>query len=185
MPNIDEVISLDKNVNKLVKSGLLLAIAIVFQLIGKTFPQISQFLVGPVVNSILILTTMICGLWYGIGIGVLTPLLAWLLGQLPAPFGPFIPFIMVGNAIFIILFYLFKNRKNGEAIGIVLGAFFKFLFLFFSATTVVKVLKFIINVQILNKLALAMGVLQLVTAIAGGILALILITILRKRKQLS
>lgn len=175
---------MNNNVNNLVKSGLLLAIAIIFQALGKALPQVSQIFVGPIVNAVLIIAAAVCGLWYGIAIGVLTPLLAWILGQLPAPFGPFIPFIMIGNAIFILLFYLIKNYKYGQIIGIITGAFFKFIFLFLSATTIVKALKLIINVQVLNKLAIAMGVLQLITAIAGGILAIILLSLLRKRNQI-
>ena len=57
------------NINKLVKASLFLALAIVFQVIGKTVPQISQFFVGPAVNAILILTAAICGGVYGVLVG--------------------------------------------------------------------------------------------------------------------
>lgn len=170
--------------NNLVKSGLLLAIAIIFQLIGKALPQVSQFLVGPIVNAILILTVLICGLWYGIALGVLTPVLAWILGQLAAPFGPFIPFIIIGNAIFVIIFYLLKNIKYGQYAGIIAGAFLKFAFLFVSAKFIAKALN-LIPAKLLSKLAFAMGVPQLITGLIGGVIAIILYTLLKNRKQVQ
>ena len=56
----------NRNVNDLVKASLFLALAIVFQVVGKTLPGISQFFVGPAVNAILILTAVICGGVYGV-----------------------------------------------------------------------------------------------------------------------
>lgn len=175
---------MNKNTNNLVRSGLFLAIAIVFQLLGKALPQISQFLVGPIVNAVLILTVLVCGVWYGIALGVLTPVLAWLLGQLAAPFGPFVPFIIIGNAIFVIIFYLFRNQKYGQLIGIVLGAFFKFLFLFVSAKFIAKTLS-LVPAKMLSKLAFAMGLPQLITALIGGLIAVILYSLLKNRKQVG
>lgn len=173
------------NSRNLVRGGLFLAIAIVFQLIGRSYPQVSQVFVGPAVNAVLLLTASICGLWIGIGIGVLTPILAWVLGQLPAPFGPFIPFIIVGNVIFIILYYNFsKVNKFGQIIGVITGAIFKFLFLYLCATKVIVFLKLITNAKIVSKLSVAMGFLQLVTALIGGLVAIVLLIILKKRKQL-
>lgn len=176
---------MNKNTRNIVRSSLFLAIAIVFQFIGRSLPQISQIFVGPAVNAILILTAVICGLRWGVAVGVLTPLIAWSLGQLPAAFGPFIPFIMLGNAIFIIVFCIFKPfKKYGETIGIFLGAFAKFLFLYFSASKLITILNLGINAKIAQKLTMAMGALQLITALAGGVLALMIIKLLKARKQI-
>ncbi|MBZ9688729.1 ECF transporter S component [Clostridium estertheticum] len=171
------------NINKLVKASLFLALAIVFQVIGKTAPQISQFFVGPAINAILILTAAICGGVYGVFVGCLTPLLAWLTGQLPSAFGPFIPFIMIGNILFVLCFVLvWKRGKYGKYLGIILGAFIKYIFLSVSASKLIPLFKLNIPVKMANMLVISMGIPQLITALIGGAFALILIEILRKRK---
>lgn len=176
---------MNKNSRNLVLSSLFLAVAIVFQFIGRVLPQISQIFVGPAVNAVLILSAAICGLGWGVSVGCLTPLLAWLLGQLPAAFGPFIPFIMIGNSIFIVMFYLFKSYKKwGDAVGIVSGALLKFLFLYISATKLINILSLGINPKVAQKLSVAMGSIQLITALAGGALAIIIINLLKRRKQI-
>ncbi|WP_309245209.1 ECF transporter S component [Clostridium sp. CF012] len=171
------------NINKLVKASLFLALAIVFQVIGKTAPQISQIFVGPTINAILILTSAICGGVYGILVGSLTPLLAWLTGQLPSAFGPFIPFIIIGNILFVLTFIIVSKRgKYGKYLGIIIGAFIKYIFLSVSASKLIPLLKLDIPTKIANKLVIAMGIPQLLTALIGGAFALILIEILKKRK---
>ena len=169
------------NVNKLIKSALFLAIAIVFQTIGKSFPQLSQFITGPIINAILLITICVCDRWWAVGVGILTPALAGLTGQLAAPLVPFIPFIMAGNALFILIFSLFINYKRyGKYIGIIPAAFLKFGFLYLSVTYIIR----LFNIKIPPKVAAAMGVPQLVTALIGGVLACFIIEALKKRKQL-
>ncbi|QAA35140.1 ECF transporter S component [Clostridium manihotivorum] len=170
------------NSNGLSKSALLLAIAIAFQLIGRTIPEINQFLVGPIINAVLLLSVYICGVKWGVLTAALTPILAWVVGQLAAPMAPFIPFIIIGNIIYVILFGSVREKIYGIYIGIILGSFVKFLFLSLSASHLVKLLKLGIPTKVLDKLVLSMGVPQLITALAGGIIAMVLIQILSKRK---
>ncbi len=173
---------MDKNLNKLIRTSLFLALAIVIQIMGKNFPEINQFLVGPIINAILILTAFMCGTAWGVSLGVLTPVLAWLTGQLAAPLAPFIPFIMIGNAIFVVFYGVLKSYKSyGKYIGIVTGAFFKYLFLSLSASKLVNVFNLAIPKKIADKLVVVMGTPQLITALIGGFLAVLLIEILKKR----
>jgi hypothetical protein len=174
-----------RNVNDLMKASLFLALAIVFQVVGKTFPGISQFFVGPAVNAILILTAVICGGFYGILVGCLTPLLAFLTGQLASALGPFIPFIIIGNILFVFSFVILnKQGKYGKYLGILIGALIKYMFLWISATKLILLFNLNMPAKVANKLAIAMGIPQLVTAIIGGVIALMLIEILRKRRVL-
>jgi hypothetical protein len=173
---------MDKNLNKLVRTSLFLALAIVIQIMGKNFPQINQFLVGPIINAILILTAFMCGTTWGVSLGVLTPVLAWLTGQLASPLAPFIPFIIIGNAIFVIFYGALKNYKSyGKYIGIIAGAFFKYVFLSLSASKLVHVFNLAIPKKIADKLVVMMSAPQLITALIGGFLAILLIEILNKR----
>jgi len=174
---------LNDKVKKLVRASLLLAIAIIIQILGKNIPEINQFLVGPIVNAILIITAFVCGTWWGIGVGVLTPVIAWLVGQLPGPMAPFIPFIMIGNALFVIFFGILKNQQKwGKYIGLILGSFVKFLFLSFSAAKLITVFNIGLPQKIASKLVIMMGIPQLITALIGSIIALVLIKTLTKRK---
>lgn len=174
---------MNDKVKKLVRASLLLAIAIIIQILGKNIPEINQFLVGPIVNAILIITAFVCGTWWGIGVGVLTPVIAWLVGQLPGPMAPFIPFIMIGNALFVIFFGILKNQQKwGKYIGLILGSFVKFLFLSFSAAKLITVFDIGLPQKIASKLVIMMGIPQLITALIGSIIALVLIKTLTKRK---
>ncbi|MCX7695649.1 MAG: ECF transporter S component [Caloramator sp.] len=169
--------------NKIVYSSLLLAIGIVFQIIGRNIPQINQFLVGPIINSILILTAFICGRWWGVGVGTLTPLLAWFVGQLATPLAPFIPFIILGNLLFVLVFSLFmEGDLLRRATGIVLGALAKFAFLTFASTKLIKLVGFNFPPKIAKVLATSMSFPQLITALLGGALALVVIELLKKRR---
>ncbi|MBU3158210.1 ECF transporter S component [Clostridium frigoris] len=174
-----------RTVNDLIKSSLFLALAIVFQVVGKSFPGISQLFVGPAVNAILILTAVICGGTYGLLIGFLTPLLAFLTGQLASALGPFIPFIIAGNILFVLSFIILSKRgKYGKYLGIIIGAFIKYIFLSISASKLIPLFELNIPTKIINKLAITMGIPQLITALIGGFFALIIISLLKKRKVL-
>ena len=173
----------NRNINNLVKAGLFLALAIVFQVIGKVAPQVSQIFVGPAVNAILILTAVICGGTYGILVGCLTPLLAFLTGQLASVLGPFIPFIIIGNILFVLSFIIIrKHGKYGKQLGIIIGALIKYIFLSTCASKLIPLFNLDMLSKIINKLIFAMGIPQLITALIGGFIALILIKILTKRK---
>lgn len=183
---------MNNTTKKLVRSALLLAIAIVFQLIGRNIQAagINQFLVGPIINAVLLVSVVICGTWWGIGIGILTPLLAFLIGQLAPIFGPFIPFIMIGNAIYVIAFGLIYKKVKAsnaakETIGVIIGSLLKFAFLFVSAVKIIHILNISFSTLALKLLPTAMGILQLITSVIGGVIAIIIIEILRKRKQVT
>ena len=74
-----------------------------------------------------------------------------------------------------------KKLKNGEVIGVLVGSFLKYLFLFISATKLIDIIAPGMKDAVKAKLAIAMGVPQLVTAIIGGSLAIILYQLLKKR----
>ena len=80
--------------------------------------------------------------------------------------GPAIPFIMIGNALLVIV-YLFRSRLGkglaGSGIGLVVGAIIKFLVLS-------SAVRFIVSVP--PPVAQAMQIPQLYTAILGGIVAI-------------
>lgn len=173
--------NVSKETKNMIISALLLTIAVIIQILGKNIPQINQFFVGPTVNAILLLTVYLSGVKWAVLIGVLTPVLAFLSGVLATPMAPFIPFIALGNLIYISIFALLKNRIKGEVIGVLLGSTAKFFFLYFSATKLIDVIALGIPAPVKEKLAIAMGLPQLITALAGGAIAISLYYMLKKR----
>lgn len=63
---------------KLVQTGLMLALALVFQVGFASFAQVA---VGPLVNMVLIITAIMVSPISAILVGVLTPLVAFLMGS--------------------------------------------------------------------------------------------------------
>lgn len=132
-----------------------------------------QWLVGIIVNAYLIL-----GATYLKGHKLLPVILLPSLGVMTAGliFGAYtiflaylIPFIWVGNAIYAYSYKHLQFVKINKIISVVGASGLKFIFLFLSALLLVSL--GIIPAMFLT----AMGMLQLVTALAGGIVAVGLI----------
>lgn len=174
--------NMKNNTQNVVRSGMFLALAIAFQIIGRFAPGLSQYVVGPGINAVLLMAAFACGTGWGIAIGVLTPITAWLVGQLAQALAPFIPFIIIGNVIFILFFGILKNYKKwGIYVGWIVGAIGKFLFLYIAATRLINVFSIQLPSKIVKVLAVSMGTPQLITALVGGFIAIIIIkTILIK-----
>lgn len=139
-----------------------------------------QWLVGIIVNAALIL-----GATYLKGYKLLPVILLPSLGVLTAGliFGSYtvfllylIPFIWIGNAIFVYAFKHLQFIKMNRPSSVIGAAGLKSLFLFLFALLLVSL------GIIPSKLLTAMGILQLVTALAGGMIAL---GIIRVRKEFS
>ena len=152
------------NIRWVSRTAILLAIALVFQMGG--FPQ---FITGPLVNTVLYLAAMIVGWQGGMLIGILTPVIASIRGILPPPLTPLIPFIALGNSILIILFFWLQSKN--KIVGIIIASCVKFLLL----AGAVKLL-----VQVPPAIAQMMSFPQLITALAGGAIALLLAHFFKK-----
>lgn len=159
-----------KDVAWITRSGLLLACLIVVQLLPFPAP-FKQFITGPLVNMVLLIASMSIGLVGGIILSILSPVLAQIL-QTHSILGPLffvIPFIMLGNMVYVIFFHWFRGKKDNvilESIGLLLGSVLKFFILYAAVTIIIK------NLPL--PLKTAMGITQLYTAIGGGILAMII-----------
>lgn len=110
------------SVRQLTRVALLLALTLSVQYLRLPTP-----VTGPLVNLMLILSTAVIGTAGGVGIGLLTPWAALLLGIIPPVLAPAIPFIMTGNAVYCFCYgSLAEKTKGGPWIGIILGAVLKF-----------------------------------------------------------
>lgn len=162
---------------KLVTVGLMLAIALVFQ-IG--FSQFAQTLVGPLVNMTLIITVVVTGIPGGAMVGIFTPIAAFALGIVP--FLPIIPFVIIGNVIYVTAFGLVRDKFKTIWAGydaVVVAAVLKFGFLALAIRWLVPLLTPKVPPALVQTFTLP----QLVTALIGGALALIIMKFLPIKRQ--
>lgn len=147
----------------LTRTAILLGITLAFQMLG-----LPQMFTGPAVNAMLLLSSTYVGSLGAVIIGLLTPFIAFTRGILAPPLAPMIPFIMLGNAIFVISYVFIrqktKNNYMGKGVGLILGAICKFLILSLAV-------QFIVNLP--PPVSKAMQIPQLYTAVVGGIIAII------------
>jgi len=140
-----------------------------------------QWLTGPIINAILILTLFLSGVRGAIFVSLIPSLMALSGGLLPAILAPVVPFIMISNVIFILTIdYFYNNAKNnlsGYFMGVLIGASLKFLFLFFNTTLIVKLL---MKQELAMKIAQLMSWPQFATAAIGGMLAFAALKWLKK-----
>ena len=131
-----------------------------------------QWITGPIVNAVLILTLLKFGFRNAIAIAVVPSLMALSGGLLPIILAPVVPFIMIGNMILILCvdwcYRNFENKTKGYWAGVLLGASLKFLFLFFSVNIISGLL---IQQELSLKIAQMMSWPQLYTALLGGVIA--------------
>ena len=131
-----------------------------------------QWIVGPLVNAVLILTLLKFGLRNAVVIALMPSLMALTGGLLPIVLAPIVPFIMIANIILILCvdwcYHNFKDKTKGYWVGLITGASLKFLFLFLSVNIISGLL---IKQELAIKVAQMMSWPQLYTAIIGGVIA--------------
>jgi hypothetical protein len=145
--------------------------------LGLLIPNLGmpQWLTGPLVNALLILTVLWLGVTQAILVGLVTPLAAALSGVLPLPLLVMIPFIALSNAVFVSVFGSLRSTNRWTAL--VAGAVAKSALLFVAVTVLVaRPLSLIVAGQtqaVLVPAAIAnmMTWPQLLTALAGGSIA--------------
>lgn len=140
----------------------------------------SQFITGPLVNMSLILATFLVGPFEAVFLGLIPSVLALTSGLLPLPLAPVAPFIMIGNAILVGVYYYLGRKRIGFSI--LAASFLKFLFLFGIARLLAGVL---LSGKAINSVILMMGWMQFLTAVAGGILAYTVLLFIGKSRTPS
>lgn len=140
------------------------------------FPN--QFITGPIVNATLLVAVASLGMRDAILIGLIPCSIALAVGLLPPVLAPMIPFIIVGNAILVVTFGYLRQRNYW--LGLVAGSILKFAFLFGTSSIVISLL---LNQNLASSVAVMMSWPQLVTALAGGMIAYGVLRGLRKQNN--
>lgn len=131
-----------------------------------------QWITGPIINAIMILALFLVGVRSALVICLVPSLMALSGGLLPAVLAPVVPFIMIGNVIFVLsIEYLYERNKESQKgywHGVIIGAVLKFLFLYLSITWIVELL---LKKDLAVKVAQMMSWPQFATAFLGGVIA--------------
>ncbi len=164
-----------KKIQFMTRTALLLALVITIQMAGRLIPN-SNFVVGPLVNACLLVSTALAGVWSGIIISVISPFASLINNHAPvaAALLPFAPFVAVANAVYVLSYYLL--RKKSAVAGVGIGSVLKFAFLYTGINIFLQLFNFPKFAKVLTFL---FGWPQLLTALIGGIIALAVIKVLK------
>jgi uncharacterized membrane protein len=164
------------------RTAVLIAITVVLQAL--TLQLGNQFITGSIVNLMLILAVMTCGLATGLTVSAVTPVLPTLLGF--GPLWPIVPFIALGNMALVTLWHFIGNRNIGNNIyiayimALVAGAVAKFLVLFFGVSRLAVPVLLSLPEPQATVISGLFSYPQLITASIGGVCAIILLPLLLK-----
>ena len=134
-----------------------------------------QAITGTIVNAALIMAVVMLGKKEAITIGIFPSLISIITGLLVPAAQPLVPFIILSNIILILAFDFFRRGNHWK--GIVWGSVLKFSFLFASGIFLVRVLEWNSMSKII---AMMFSWQQLLTALAGGVVAYGTLKILKK-----
>jgi len=158
----------------IVRTAILIAVLVALQYVTK---PLGQLVTGSCVNLVLAVAALMGGLWSGGVVAAVSPFFAYLLGIAPQIW--LAPAIACGNLIFVVILALLNRGKTIDlkrgALSVVLGAAAKF------AVLQLLVVRLLIPAGNLPaKVAVQFSWPQLVTALIGGALALVIVPQLRK-----
>ncbi len=171
----------DKKIKWIARTAMLTALLLVLQFVTK---PLGQIVTGSCVNAVLAVSALSAGLWSGVAVALISPLFAFLLGIGPQLF-PITPAIAAGNCVLVLLLHaLYRDGSTARRISAWIAASLcKFAALYIL---VVQLLCRILELS--EKQAASFTVMfswpQLITALIGCGLALIIVPRLRKAEKL-
>ncbi len=158
------------------QTAVLTALLVLLQSITKAG---GQLLTGSCVNAVLAVAVLFAGLWSGVTVAVISPFFAFLLGIGPQLL-PVVPAIAVGNLVYVLLWhFLFGKQLWRQGSGLLLAAAGKFLVLYLLVVQLLCRILPLAEKQVTTFTAM-FSCPQLVTALIGGVIALLILPILRK-----
>lgn len=140
----------------------------------------NQFITGPIVNATLFLAAYILGSGSAILVGLVPSVVALSSGLLPVTLAPIVPFIMISNAILILVFNGIKKMTGFYGVSAIAASLIKYLFLYISVSLVTNLIAQ--KTIALKAATIMMAWPQLVTALAGAIVAFGILKLINKIK---
>ena len=175
-----------KKVLWLTSTAMMIAVLVALQYITK---PMGQLVTGSCVNLVLAVTALVVGLSGGVTVALISPIMAYLLGIAPQILT--VPAIMAGNTVYVVVLYLLADREGKsiarQAAAWLIAAIGKFAALYFI---VVKLICGVMAPALLEAGTLKEPMLkalpatfswpQLITALIGGAVALVIVPVIRK-----
>ncbi|HSL93971.1 MAG TPA: hypothetical protein VK905_05145 [Bacillota bacterium] len=149
------------NIRFLTRTALILGIALAVQAL-RLPPQIT----GVIINALLFTAAMLVHPLAAIAIGLITPWIALVTGIMGLVF--MVPFIMAANASQALAYWAF--RRQGDFVGMAMGSLAKYGVFVLT----VNVLLGWIDRRLPAPALAVFGIMQLITAVGGGLLALVI-----------
>lgn len=175
------------------RTALLIALIFVAQILGNYMPgsqiligpiRLSQLITGSLVNLTLIIAAGVTGLGSGITAGIVSSLLASIIGTaLPLP--QMIPVVALGNAVIVAVAWLIFQKGNGKSgtvvriLGVLAGAAAKTAVLWASVSLIIVPL-FQPAEKVVALITLNFSWPQMITATIGGLIAIAILPVLKK-----
>ena len=167
------------------RTAVLLALLVVLQWLTK---PLGQLVTGSCVNGVLAIAALFGGMSCGLTVALASPVCAYLLGVAPQVLT--VPVIMLGNAAFVaVLAFLGGNNKPlwRNVAGWIVAAVCKFIILYVLVKYGICGLlanelmaQGLLKAPMLTALPVTFGLTQLVTALIGGGVALVMLPVLKK-----
>lgn len=172
-----------KRILWITETAAMLALLMVLQALTK---PLGQLVTGSCVNAVLAVTVLFCGLGSGITVALISPVCAYLLGIAPQVLT--VPVIMLGNAAFVAVLRLVSGKQIWKnVLAWLAAALCKFTLLYalvkYGICGILAeglLAQGLLKTPMLTALPATFGAMQLVTALIGGGLALLLVPVLKK-----
>lgn len=167
------------------RTGVLIGLLVALQwLTAGTQAFAGQYITGSCVNCVLAVAALFGGLWSGITVAVISPFCAFLLGIGPKLI-QIVPCISVGNAVFTVCLFFLAGRKEmplwRKACGLVIAAGVKFAALYSGVVQVViPAMGDALAPKQVQTFTVMFSWPQLVTALLGGTVAILILPLLKK-----
>ena len=177
---------MSKKIRWITETAIMIALLVTLQALTK---PMGQLVTGSCVNAVLAISALVGGMSCGAVVALVSPVMAFLLGIAPQVLT--VPAIMAGNTVYVVLLCLLadKSGKNivKQIIAWIAAAVAKFAVLY---AIVVGLICGLLSESLLASGALKAPMLkalpatfswpQLITALIGGAVALIIVPVLRK-----
>ena len=161
------------------RTAVLMAMLVLLQSVTKAG---GQFVTGSCVNAVLAVAVLFSGLWSGVAVAVISPFLAFFLGIGPQLIAV-VPAIAAGNVIYVLILHFLCSKRNlpiwRQGIGLLCAAACKFLALYLIVAQLLCRVLTLSEKQIATFTAMFSWP-QLVTALIGGVVALLIVPTLAK-----
>ena len=166
-----------KRVLWITHTAIYIALLLVAQAVLKA---LGQYVLGIVVNLILIVSVTVAGILSGITVAMFSPLLAFFLGFGPA-LPQIVPVVILGNISLVLIWGLITRKTERRHalfwVAAIAAAALKFIILWIGVVKIAIPLLGLPEKQV-TVLTAAFSYPQLITATAGGILASMILPVL-------